>query len=241
MTVKFPGPTDRVYIIGRTGSGKTTAGMWHLSGHDFSRQPWVIVNTKGDKLINRLAEIPDVKTITVNETPGDTGLYHVRPKPTEEADELDAFFGRIWDKENCGVYIDEGYTIEKTDKMISILTQGRDRHIPVIVLTQRPAWITKFVESEADFVQLFDLSRKDDRKNVGGLMPLSKAYINREYRLAPFCSYWYNVKEDELRQFGPVPNSAVILDTFRVSLPPRPAQEAGLSPAQQRTMTKRVI
>lgn len=236
MPIKFPGATDRVYIVGRTGSGKTTAGVWHLSGRDFNKQPWLIVNTKGDRFLNELASIEGVQNIGVNDTPGYRGLYHVRPHPREEAAELNDLFGRVWDHGNIGVFIDEGYMIEINDNMIAMLTQGRDRHIPVIVLTQRPAWITKFVESEADFVQLFNLSRQDDRKNISKLVP-----VDKDYRLERFCSYWYNVNDDDLVKFGPVPNGRAILDTFRAKLPPEQAQEAGAAPAQKRVMTKRVI
>ncbi len=236
MPVKFPGPTDRLYIIGRTGSGKTTASLWHLSGKDFTKQPWVVINTKGDTTLNELAAIEGVKTIGINDTPGEFGLYHVRPHPDDDAKELDAFFGRIWEKTNCGVFVDEGYMISIDTKLNALLTQGRDRRIPMIVGTQRPTWITKFVESEADYVQLFSLARRKDRENIMGLVP-----VDRDYKLARYCSYWYNVGDDELAQFAPVPNKAAILDTFRTSLPPEQVRLPGEAPAPRRRMSVRVV
>ncbi|MDE2019757.1 MAG: hypothetical protein KGJ13_05435 [Patescibacteria group bacterium] len=228
--VKFPGASDRLYIVGRTGSGKTQAGLWHLSGHNFTEQAGLIVDTKGDKKIAQLcAEIPQIKTIDVNDTPDKPGLYRVRPLPTpDDAIRLDALFRRIWERENCLVYIDEGYAIEVTDAFNSILTQGRDKNIPVIVLSQRPAWITKFVESEADFVQVFNLNRFDDRKKIAGVVPplANKEYLGTNYRLAPYCSYWYNVADDSLVEFGPVPDFPKIINTFRARFPPEQAQFA---------------
>jgi hypothetical protein len=234
MPVKFPGPEDRTAVIGRTGSGKTTAAAWHLSGKDFERQPWLIVDTKGDPFLNRIRQIEGVKTIGVLDTPGDNGLYIVSPLPAEQI-ELDAMFRRIWEKQNCGVYIDEGYMIETTDGLNALLTQGRTRRIPMIILSQRPAWITKFVFSEADYVQLFNLQRLEDRKNVAGLVP-----VDKNYRLAKYCSYWYNVADDDLREFLPVPSNAVILDTFRAKFPPEQAQ-AGQPPAVRKRVAARVI
>lgn len=240
MVVKFPGPDDRLYILGRSGSGKTTAALWHLSGKDFNDQPWVIVNTKGDSNINDLiTAVPAIRTIDINSTPGDSGLFHVRPHPDTEAMELDAFLGRIWRKGNCGVLIDEGYMIEEDRNLNAMLTQGRDKEIPMIVLTQRPTWISKFVESEANFVQLFNLSRLDDRKNVAGLVP-----VDKNYRLDRFCSYWYNVDEHELVTFAPVPNKAAIISTFRAKFPPEQAQSEGApvgSALQTQTGTRRRV
>lgn len=236
MPVKFPGPQDRVAIIGRTGSGKTTAAEWHLSGKDFNTQPWCIVDTKGDPSIARIRALEGAKTIDVNDTPGDNGLYIVAPLP-EQQEELDGFFRRVWHKQNCGLYIDEGYMIEQTDGLNACLTQGRTRNIPMIILSQRPAWISKFVFSEADFVQLFNLQRLEDRKIVGGFVP-----VDKNYRLARYCSYWYNVADDELVQFGPVPNSEVILASFRARLlPPEQSAPTGQPSPVRKKMTTRVV
>jgi hypothetical protein len=214
MPLKFPSNHDRLAVIGRTGSGKTQAAAWHLSGKNFDRQPWVIVNTKGDPLLNEIGRIRGVHNIGIGDTPGDKGLYIVSPLPNER-DQLDAFFFRIWEKQNTGVYIDEGYMIEKTDGLNALLTQGRSRDIPMIVLSQRPAWISKFVFSEADYIQLFHLQHEDDRKNVGRFVP-----FNTKYRLRKFHSYWYNVGENEIVEFSPVPPREAILESFRDQFPP---------------------
>jgi len=235
MVVKFPGPTDRLAVIGRTGSGKTTAAAWHLSGKNFEAQPWVIVNTKGDPLLNEIGALERVQEISVNDTPGDMGLYIISPRPDESV-ELNAFFGRVWEKQNCGLYIDEGYMIDVVHNFNACLTQGRSRRIPMIILSQRPAWITKFVFSESDYVQLFNLQRLEDRKSVAGLVP-----VDKNYRLDKHCSYWYNVGDNELVQFGPVPNKPIILDTLKRSLPPGPPLEPWETEEPQRAPRKRVV
>src|SRR5579864_4379152 len=108
MPIKFPGPTDRVVVIGRTGSGKTVAGVWHLSGHDFMKEFVFVLNTKGDPLLNEIAAIEGVKTISIDQRPTEPGLYIVNPIPDQSL-EIDAFLRWCWQRGDCLVYIDELY------------------------------------------------------------------------------------------------------------------------------------
>lgn len=218
MALKFPGAEDHVAVIGRNGSGKTVGGMWLLSGRDFDVQPALIVNSKGDSLIDEISEIKGVHTIGINDTPGDKGLYIVNPLPSQ-GDELDQLFKRCWEKENITIFIDEGYSIQRDEWFNACLTQGRSKHVTLIVLSQRPAWISKYVFSECNFIMLFNLQIKDDRKKVAEFVPVSK-----DYRLPPYCSYWYNVKDNQLNEFVPVPDNAAIISTFRSKFPPEQEQ-----------------
>ena len=206
--MRFPGDSDRVAILGRSGSGKTTAEIWHLSGKDFRASPWLIVNTKDDELINQIAQIEGVQTIGLNETPGDQGLYIVNPRPSEQV-ELDALFQRIWEKQNCGIAIDEGYAIKKTDWFNACLTSGRTRKIPMIVGSQRPKKISLFVFSEASYMQVFDLTNYDDRKEVSRWIPFDPAT-----RLPNHYSLWYDVKHNSVTKLSPVPPADKILNSF---------------------------
>lgn len=235
MALKFPGPTDRTAILGGTGSGKTTFATWLLSGTNFDLQPWVMVNTKGDPLINEIASIPGVQSIDVTETPGETGLYVINPLP-DQAEELDNFFRRVWEKQNCGVYVDEGYMIEIKDGFNALLTQGRSRRIPMIVLSQRPAWISKFVFSEAEYVSVFRLRHADDRKNIEKFVPNSMNIV-----LPKHHSLWYNVADDELLKLQPVPAKERILQNFRASFPPNEAQITNEGPPSQQAVVGRKV
>lgn len=118
----------------------------------------------------------------------------------------------------------------------SCLTQGRSRHIPMIICSQRPAWCSKFVFSESDFVMLYNLQRLEDRKTIGGLVP-----VDKNYRLAKYHSYWYNVADDQLSQFAPVPQFADILEIFRAKFPPEQAQDLGPEGQPKRAATKKVV
>lgn len=219
MTIQWPKKSDRLVIVGRTGSGKTQNAAWHLSQWDFNRFPWVMVNTKDDALLNEIARFPSVHNIGLNETPKENGLYAIRPMP-DEGDELNEFLLRIWQRKNCGIYIDEGYMIEEDMAFNRLLTQGRSRNIPMIILSQRPVWISKFTFSEASFIQIFDLGMEDDRKTIARHV---RGY-NVDHVLPEFHSLWYDMGKATITPLGPVPDRTKILDTFRQQLTPPPTQ-----------------
>jgi hypothetical protein len=216
MNASFPNDTQRVAIIGRTGSGKTQAGIWHLSGQKFDRKPWLVINTKGDPLINDISTMPGVTNCDLNASVGKRGIYVVQPRP-DQKDELDKFLWRIWARGNCGIYIDEGYMVTGIDSFDAMLTQGRSKHIPMIVLSQRPVWMSRFVFSEADFYQLFNLNLLDDRRKMAEYI----RELDPEYHLPEYHSVWYDVAEDHVIQFAPVPSRERILETFKARLTPR--------------------
>jgi hypothetical protein len=161
-----------------------------------------------------LNSIPGIKHIELSsKAPKKPGLYIVHPNPNEQ-DEVETFLWKLWAHENVGLYIDEGYMIPaRSPAFQAILTQGRSKHIPLITLTQRPAWLTRFAFSEADYIQLFKLTDKRDLKLVSLFMPMP---IEKPLP-GPYYSYWY----DNARNYGavlsPVPERDAILKTFRKS------------------------
>lgn len=210
MTFEIPGPERQTTIVGKNGSGKTQAGAFLLSRMGFDTMSWVIFDFKREALF---AEIDEIRTLDIEGSNwhelGQPGLFIVRPKPGQH-EEVEALLWHIWEHEEIGVFIDEGYMIKRSPAFEGILTQGRAKYIPRIILSQRPAWISKFVFSEADYIQIFRLSVASDRKTVQENVEkdLSK-------RLPQYYSYWYDVNHDELTALRPVPDRDAIIATFR--------------------------
>lgn len=213
--IRLPGPTHRVAVVGRTGSGKTFAAVWHLSNADFNVRPWVIIDYKNDDLINGIEK---AQYINYNDLPTQPGIYILKVLPGEE-DLLSEWFQRVWEHEGIGIYIDEGYMINKHDKWFNAcLTQGRSKKIPMIILSQRPVWLSRFVFSEADFFQVFDLTHSQDMVKV-------KEYIKDDERkqldkpLRDYHSFYYDVGKKRLETFGPVPDGDSLLAKIDARLP----------------------
>jgi DNA helicase HerA-like ATPase len=159
--LRLPNDTQRIAIVGRTGSGKTYAAAWHLSKRNFDTMPWIIFDFKYDPLLQNLGAIE----LPLGTLPDKPGLYIVHPFP-DDKEGIDNYLWQIWKHENIGVFIDEGYMVGDSSAFRAILTQGRSKRIPMIILSQRPVWLSRFVFSEADFFQVFQLNILNDRMQI---------------------------------------------------------------------------
>lgn len=205
--MRFPDDTQRHSIIGATGSGKTQAALWHLSHRRYDLIPWVVYNTKTDSSIDT---IPLIREIDLDELPTIPGVYVVHPLPGEE-DLVESHMWAIWGRGNTGVYVDEGYMVGNNNEAFrALLTQGRSKGIPMMINSQRPVWVDRFVFSESEFVQVFRLQHRKDRQMVEEFVPASL-----EVRLPQYHSFYYDSGEDKLVVMKPVPTLSIIHATFQ--------------------------
>ncbi len=195
--IRLPRNDERLTILGHTGSGKTVAGLWHLSLQNFRRFPWIIIDYKRDEAIKKLpaAEIDDVGSFK-------SGLYVYRPLPGEE-EEVEAFLWKVWKRGTVGLFIDEGYMLKSSVAFNAILMQGRGKRIPVITISQRPVWLPRAVWSEADHFQVYHLSDMRDWKTVSNFVPM-----DTQPDLPSYHSIYYTVKTRSLAIAAPVPSAS---------------------------------
>lgn len=212
---RLPSNRQRVSIFGRTGSGKTQCGAWLLSTAPFDKQPYVMLDYKGDDL---LGSIDRVREIGFNEVPKHPGLYSLRPRPEADDDAVEKWLMKVWEREKIGLYVDEGYMLPKGAAFNAILTQGRSKHIPCITLTQRPCWISRFVFSEADFYAAFSLNYRADRLKVKEFFP---AEYDPDTSLEQYWFSWYDVGKNKLFYCQPVPDAETIIERINNRLVPK--------------------
>lgn len=208
VSYALPASDKRTVIVGSTGSGKTFVAVWLLATRDWHKRPWFIVDFKGDDLI---ASIGAAEIDVYKNPPIVPGLYVIRPIKNRDDEALEMFLWKIWENENAGVLIDEGYMLGMRNPALSaLLTQGRSKRIEMINLVQRPVWVDKFFFSEANHFYIMKLQLEGDRKYISEY--LDNTPINR---LPRFCSYWYNADEQEGVHLRPVPPKSEILAMFR--------------------------
>lgn len=211
MALTLPRYDKRTAIIGSTGSGKTQFAVWLLSTRDFHYRPWIIFDFKGDDLIE---EIGPQEISIYSKPPSKPGLYVVRPIPQRDDKAVEIFLWEIWARGDTGVYIDEGYMLgQRNPALNACLTQGRSKHIEMMILSQRPVWMSKFVFSEANFFAIMNLTLEDDRKFVSGYVGGSKINLLPRYH-----SLWYNADAQEGNLLKPVPSREQLLERFEKRL-----------------------
>ncbi len=221
MTYTFrpPSDEDRVSVIGSTGEGKTQFSVWLLSVSHFNRMPYIIVDYKREPLI---AQIDRVKEIGYKELPTRPGLYVIRPEH-DENDQVENFLGRIYARGNTGLYFDEAYMLPNSGPhgngyFRAILTQGRSKKIPSIILTQRPAHILGFAFSEAQHRAVFYLNHPRDRKTIAEYFPSGVVLKNS---LPKYHCWWYSSGERTAIPMRPVPDAYDLLDRIDNRLTPQ--------------------
>lgn len=221
---RLPNTSQRIVELGRTGTGKTVAAVWQLSNFPLDRKPWIVIDFKTDEHING---IPGARHVDLGFIPGkkDTGIFIVHPLPSDadapklgEKSPIEQYIWKIWEREDCGIFCDEGYMMARNKAFEACLTQGRSKRIPMIVCSQRPSWLSRFVFSEADFFQVFHLNDARDQQTVQAFVPVT--YEDQE-NLAEYHSLYYDVAKNKVWNFNPVPPIEEIYKTFESKLKPQ--------------------
>lgn len=215
--MRLPTSKDRTLITGRTGSGKTQGAVWLLSHSNYLSAPWIVLNHKNTALID---DIPGARHVDNSELPKKPGIYVYHPIPGRDDDEVEKLLFHVWARGHMGVYVDEGYMIDpRSDMLNACYTQGREKHIPMITLSQRPSGISRFAISEAEFFMLFHIIERKDRDRVRGFIPtdleaLMHSDAGEDRMLPEYHSLYFDVAKNRLEILRPVPPADIILQSF---------------------------
>lgn len=202
-------PGKRAAIAGRTGAGKSTLANW-LAWH--SPGKFVILNPKFTRAYNELPNCVRVDGLDferVVDLIEDDEVRFINVCPDGEdssAESMDEFVGDLHKAySNIGLLADELYTLHIRGQagpgLVGWLTRGRELGQSFIGLTQRPAWVSRFIFSESDYICAMDLALKDDRKRMYEMSGKDEM----EVRLPPRYWHWYDVAADELTTYAPIP------------------------------------
>lgn len=215
----FPALDEHTTIVGRNGCGKTQLGCMLLAKRDLRKERWIALDFKGDELLN---SIDNAQFIDGSKIPKHPGLY-IKQFRRSGADEINNFLWNIWDHEDTGLYIDEGYMVPQGDDGAykGLLTTGRSKRTPVITISQRPVRISRFAFSEVSHVAVFALNDRRDWKTLDEVLPDGfTEWLPEQYgeKLPKYHSRWYSVKTDGRYIVEPVPEADEIIEMINSQL-----------------------
>lgn len=199
-------PGQRVTLAGRTGSGKSTLARYLLLN---SPNHWLILNPKHTKAYDKLPDSVIVKSMDLKKIEREMQRHRfviVNPKQAEATpDSMDWLVQWLHDEySQVGLCCDELYTLHRNgvagEGLLSYLTRGRELKQSFLGQTQRPAWVSQFVFSEADFIVEMSLNLKKDRMRMFEFIGHEAALA----KLPPREWLWYDASGDTLRKFAPV-------------------------------------
>lgn len=217
--MRLPDDSQRIVIVGHTGSGKTHEGLHQLSQRSIDTMPWVMIDQKGKDLV---AQVPVTAPATLDgPVPTDPGLYAIRAgwEDINPGGPLDRYLLSVCEAGNTGVFIDEGQLLGQNNRGLrTLLTQGRSLGCPLIFVCQRPVFVDTFVFGCADYMQCFILHHPDDRDRIERHVPADKLDFGRLHG-AKHHSWYYDPAANTAELIGPAPPFNEIYDRILTRLP----------------------
>ncbi len=192
-----PPLTDRAFLVGSTGSGKT-----YLARHLLRLYRYVVVHdAKGLIRWPGYARYTTLRGVVRSEA--ERIIYAPSPPELLDPRVQDSFFAWVYERGNTVLYTDEVYAVSFRGEWLpsfrAVLTRGRERGITSLNSAQRPTWVPLFILSEAEHYYVFRLTLLSDRKRIQEVVPLE----DPRKLLLPRRWFWYsNVVEQTV--IGPI-------------------------------------
>lgn len=215
---RWPSVDQHSTIIGMNGSGKSVFAAHMLSCAPLNYMPYILIDYKNEELFN---SIHHKRYIDFKDQPTEPGFYILKAEPNKDDERVNEFLYRCLRKERRGLIYDEGFSIPNNGAMETIYMQGRSKHIPVMTLTQRPVWLTRYAFTEASYLCLFRLNDRRDQDTVKAWVPKNDPVWNMQIRLPNYHARWYDAKQDASWVLNPAPNPDLILEKFEDKLKPK--------------------
>jgi len=166
--------SDRVFLAGMTGSGKTYAAQLALDKVEY----WVTLDNKGRFYFPGAGLVRDFDKLYRATKTHKRIVYRPPVELTEGSKEfyetMDAFLWWIYQRENTIIYIDEATAICDSHNILpghnALMKRGRELNIGCWNSSQEPVNCHNSIISQADHLICFFQNLEGHRKKVAGIM-----------------------------------------------------------------------
>lgn len=193
---------DRIFLAGKTGSGKTTLAKKMLYPMYTRRVYWDIKHMNSDLLTcSSLATTPEELAASIKK--GKVSILY-QPRDIHSYD-----FNRVceivYNTGNFALFVDEASKVCSSSWIEpwhdQIMTLGRERGVGIVNLTQRPRRCHNTVISEAEHFFIFRLQLETDVAKIKEILP--RKYVDMVSAL-PYHHCIYTDNMDTIKLLAPV-------------------------------------
>lgn len=199
----IPQRGERAIVFGQAGSGKSIACAWMLH---YMPLPIVIYDTKvSPSLVSCFPSADIVDGLEKWNAKLKKPVTILRPSPEEISDPvfLDDVLWRLYlKKESMTIYVDEALDLHHNGRagrgLVACVSRGREQGITLIAGTQRPAWVSLYLASEAQHYFVFKLRLKADRDRIEQITGFKLPKLEKHH-------FVHIDNDDDPVLYGPVP------------------------------------
>ncbi len=186
--------TDRVFVVGTTGAGKTT-----LARRLFESMP------PPRLLVDPKAEVSTAYAVTFSD-PGripDGPVARFVPADPADLDIYDRLYRSTFAAGPRSVWLDEARIAAPANRcpqgIVTLITQGRSRGIGHLAAAQRPVHVARELISESEHLIVFRTGHPADLDVVAGIAGMAPRDFAGHLRRCPDYGFvWYDARASRL-------------------------------------------
>lgn len=216
----------QITVVGRKGSGKTELAYRYFDSYPFDR---LCIDPNGD--LKMPEDVMALAEPVPTKWPGEAydrlsaelgwgngaaqTLYYVPDfYEPDHLDEIDRAVGMAFAHKKTCLFIDECHVAAPANQtkphMRRALRHGRHADLTLILATPRPMTIDPLVITQADYLYVFDLPGKNDRKRIAENIGWNLLDFDDAVAALPEFGYLrYDQANKDLAEFPPLPASAI--------------------------------